>query len=334
MYHIILATAIVQNDKNKECLNEILINNKFNITEQEINKLKSAFNKVYILEDNFGLNKIDDILGNEKYNNIFVNNETELTMQYILNSRLLQNGEIVYIEDGLGCYEPFDDSVKIGIGYSDAKHYSEVLNMDIEDINTLGTHSKIKKRYFLYPDLITEKLKDGKENISIDISSIRIGIDFLYRHYYYEIDLNFDKVILIALEHSEYFILSDKCSLDEYIKLICEIIDKAQKMNIKVYLKYHPRESNKYLDDKVKKNKKISFICKNIPVEALYKARNLYLIAMRSTALITFSKISYSGNIICLDKIFNKEEDYSKSIFNKLNIYLPNNTQDIIKKIH
>ena len=50
------------------------------------------------------LTYINELLENNKYENIFVNNESEIKTQYILNTRLNTDGKIIYVEDGMANY--------------------------------------------------------------------------------------------------------------------------------------------------------------------------------------------------------------------------------------
>jgi hypothetical protein len=332
-YHILLAISLASLKKYKFNKNEILVNNYFNIQENEILKLKKVFNRIYILNDKNDLDEVNRLLESNMYENIFINNETELKMQYILNSRLNQDGNIIYVEDGRGCYCEYDPELKIGIGEYDAIKYSRILNMDIEDINTLGTYSKIKERYFIYPEHVDEKLKDGKVNKEIEDILIKKSIDILYKDYFGIIESTNYKKIIIVLEHIDFFKVNDSYNIEEYIKVICKIIDILSEKNINIYLKYHPRDKSNYLNEHILDYKNVDFLDAHIPIEVFYRVKNLYLIALKSTALLTSCKILNSQNIICINNILNYKEDYFIKLINNLGVFCPNNIENLILRL-
>ena len=76
---------------------------------------------------------------------------------------------------------------KFGMEIHLANTFSEELNMNIEGIDLLGMYSCIKERYFLYPNLIVDKLKDNKKNNKIEENLLNDSITILYSNKIYEI---------------------------------------------------------------------------------------------------------------------------------------------------
>ncbi len=346
-YHILLAASMCISDKYRYYNNEIFIINQFNLDEKLIEKLNCIFKEVYILDkesselnlskhiemsNNIGytLMNIDKALLNNKYNNIFINNESEVQIQYILNTRLNKNGNIVYIEDGTANYI-YINHIRFGIGDYLQSELSKILGMPMEDIHSLGAYSRIKERYFLYPNLINSSLKDRKPNNSIDGSLLYDAINILYKDENNSIDYN--NSILLALEHSNFVNLIKGYNLQVYIDIIKDIIDAISNLNKNIYIKYHPRETNEYINEFILNYENVIKLDKNIPIESLFMNSNVVLISLKSTSLITFCKLLGSKNAICIQDLINQDRDELSILFEKLGVYFPKSINDIILKI-
>ncbi|WP_297712214.1 glycosyltransferase [Clostridium sp.] len=330
-YHIILALALVKSDTYKKCCNEIFINDTFNIDKNQINILEKIFNKVYICNKDYNFDKAYTLIKYNIYRNIFINNETEVEMQFIIEKNLHRMGKVIHIEDGTTDYS---DYIRETFNDIEIEHYNKLLNIKIEKIKVLGAHSKIKKSYLTYPELVRGELKDKSENIEIDSRLIKEAIEKLYDKFDQDTEVLNNKInILIALEHSEFFYINNS-SMDNYLTVINEIIYKAKEKNINIYLKYHPREKNKYLDKHIIQSDNVKFVKNSIAIEAFYSFKNLYLISRVSTSLMTFCKVLDSKRAICIEKIFDEDSNRLIEVFEKLNIFLPNTIDEIIQKIN
>lgn len=336
-YHILLATSICLSEKYRYYHNDIFINKSFNIDDKLLNKLKCIFREIYILDlcKNTGyidnIVKVDKILLDNKYNNIFVNNESEVKTQYILNTRLDKNGSIIYIEDGTSNYIEVAYNHKIGMGTYAQKEFSRALDIHMEDIESLGTYSHIKERFFLYPDLVANNLKDDKLNNEIDNSLLKDAVNILYMDCSYKINKN--NIIFIALEHSNFVNIIKGYDLQVYIDTIKYIIDSISNLNYDIYIKYHPREKNEYLNKLISNYNNLYILDKNIPMEFLFMRENMILISLKSTSLITFCKLLGHKNAICIQDLISKEKDDLSILFEKLGIFFPKSINEIILKI-
>ena len=275
LYHILLAVSLCTSNEYKIFDNHIFINKTFDISDDLIKKLKYIFKKIYIIDlpkDTTYIEEltyINELLENNKYENIFVNNESEIKTQYILNTRLNTDGKIIYVEDGMANY----------------------------------------------------KIEENLLNDSITI---------LYSNKIYEIKNN---SILIALEHSSFFYEINEYNLHDYINIIEKISKYATKLNHNIYIKYHPRENNEYLNEFILNNDNMFLLDKNIPMEAFFKDKNIILISLRSTSIITFCKILGPKNAICIQNLINKNKDDLYTAFGKLGVFFPNSVEEIILKI-
>ena len=335
LYHILLAVSLCTSNEYKIFDNHIFINKTFDISDDLIKKLKYIFKKIYIIDlpkDTTYIEEltyINELLENNKYENIFVNNESEVKTQYILTTRLNTDGKIIYVEDGMANYYNIVNR-KFGMEIHLANTFSEELNMNIEGIDLLGMYSCIKERYFLYPNLIVDKLKDNKKNNKIEENLLNDSITILYSNKIYEIKNN---SILIALEHSSFFDEINEYNLHDYINIIEKISKYATKLNHNIYIKYHPRENNEYLNEFILNKDNMFLLDKNIPMEAFFKDKNIILISLRSTSIITFCKILGPKNAICIQNLINKNKDDLYTAFGKLGVFFPNSVEEIILKI-
>ena len=334
-YHILLAVSLCLSNKYKIFDNHIFINKRFDISYDLIKRLKCIFKKIYIIDSSKYTNYIDNLiyidesLANNKYENIFVNNESEIKTQYILNTKLNTDGKIIYVEDGTANYDNIT-SHKVGMGRDIANDLSKELNMNMEDIDSLGMYSHIKERYFLYPNLIVDKLKDNKKNNKIEKLLLNDSITILYYNKNYEIKNN---SILIVLEHSNFFDEINEYNLYDYINIIKKISKDATELNRNIYIKYHPREYNEYLNEFILNNDNMFLLDKNIPIEAFFNDKNTTLISLKSTSIITFCKIIGPQNAICIQNLINKSKDDLYTVFDKLGVFFPNSVEEIILKI-
>ena len=331
-YHMILAISMALSDEYRSSKNDIFIWKTFDLKSINIENLEKIFNNVIYLEnkDIFNVNIINSKINKKVYNNIFANSDREVHTQYIVKNRLKNNGNFYYLEDGTAVYT--DEKFPIEFTEQKIEEIYKNINLHVENIQVCGTLSKIKKRYLIYPHLVRDELRDGKENLEIESDLIKIAIENIYSEFQENIDYLNKTNVLIALELSDFFIYNNSDVID-YAKVVYEIIYRLNQKKVNIYLKYHPREKNKYLDNYIIESDNVKFIKNSIAIEAFYSLQNLYLISRVSTSLMTFSKILGSKRAICIDKIFDENSNRLIEVFEKLNIFLPNTIDDVIQKI-
>ena len=331
-YHILLATCLSLSRNYINCENSIFINDTFGCDDDLIRKLKPIFRNIYIGKDSENKNYIDTLISIQSllkgrvYDNIFVNNESELKTQFIINHNLKCDGKLIYVEDGTANY----GNVKNKSGYMDqmiVKYFSNLLAMNIENIKFLGGHSRIDERHFLYPELIMDELKETVKNISIDCNFLKDSIKLIYGN----CDLNNENFVMIALEHSSFTSMYEEYDMNLYSNLIEELVVSIKNLGKKVYLKYHPRENNEYLKLNCKDNN-ICILNKNSAIESFF-CRNMMLISLHSTSLITFSKLFTNQNAICIQNLVSNYENELTKLFKNIGIFFPNTVDEIILKI-
>lgn len=331
-YHILLSTSVCLSKQYINCENSIFINDTFGRDERLIENLRGIFKNIYLIQCKKNINFIDELhfikfcLNDKLYDNIFVNNESEIKTQLIINENLKEDGKLIYIEDGTSNYRSFLNNSKY-ISDDILNYCSQILNIYIENINFLGGHSRINERYFLYPELVMDKLKN-KNNKSINCNLLKDAIRLIYRNY----DYIGEDFILIALEHSSFVGIYREYNLNTYVNLIKNIIKELSKSNKNIYIKYHPREEIEYLNFCFQYSN-VYVLDKSLAIESLF-CENMMLISLRSTSLITFSKLFTSKNAICIQNLLGDFENDLTELFNKVGIFFPNTIDEIILKLN
>ena len=341
-YHLILATGI--QCKDKSCESDIIIYKDFDLSNTNLESLACIFKNIYIYdkEDYKKFNipvvksiimfksKIENIkklLGNKRYDKIFVFNEAFVETQYIINkNKISDDSKVIYVEDGANAY--------MSLGFKEkesqliVKIKSLITGIKYEDISfECGTHSKIKQRMVTWPQILKKELvEDGKEIIEIESEIIHNGLTVLYKKFIDNIDEKEDK-ILILLEHKEFFDMYKEADLKLYIDTIQLILSNLESAN--VYVKYHPRDESDYLNDIFKNFKNITFMNKNVPAEAYCLSEQSYVISVFSTTLLTVAKLISPKNAISISDIMNMELNTLRENFVKLGITIPADKEDL-----
>ena len=179
--------------------------------------------------------------------------------------------------------------------------------------------------------MVANNLKDDKLNNEIDNSLLKDAVNILYMDGSYKINKN--NIIFIALEHSNFVNIIKGYDLQVYIDTIKYIIDSISNLNYDIYIKYHPREKNEYLNKLISNYNNLYILDKNIPMEYLFMRENMILISLKSTSLITFCKLLGPKNAICIQDLISKEKDDLSILFEKLGIFFPKSINEIILKI-
>lgn len=328
-YHILLAISICLSHKYIDCENEILINNSFSCEKWLIDRLKCIFKKVYIHESNEpeipeDIENIYKNFKNKLYDNIFVNNESEIKTQFIINYNLKENGKLIYVEDGTANYRNLE---KEKINTVNTRYYLDYVQMYVESSSILGTHSRISEGYFIYPELIMKELKNNRVLNSVDCNLLKDAIKLIYPIY----DFGKDEFILIALEHS-FFAQLFSYNLDEYINMIKNIMIELNKIGKKVYVKYHPREKKEYIDFDFE-SCNVSILDKNLAIESIF-CKNMILISLRSTSLVTFSKLFTPKKAICIQNLIEDSENELTDLFKEIGMEFPSTIDELIFKLN
>ena len=330
-YHILLATSVCLRKENINCENSMFINDTFGCDEQLVENLKCIFKKIYIQKNDGTGNLVEDIpyienyLSDNVYDNIYVNNDSEIKTQFIINHKLKKHGKLTYIEDGTANYRNFmhdKEHKKSDV----SRYYTPVLNMYIETSQFIGTNSRIDEGYFLYPNLVMSQLKDNMRCYSLDCNFLKDSIKIIYSKY----NLKDDDFILIALEHSEFVYYNTEYDLNIYIDVIKNLIYYLSSLGKTIYIKYHPRETNKYLNFDFDKYRVI-ILDKSLPIESLF-CENMILISLRSTSLVTFSKLFTPEKAICIQNLLVNFENNLTYLFKNVGVFFPNTLDEIILK--
>jgi len=315
-YHLILAIANEQNYENKASL---IIIQDFEIQRILFNKLKSIFKKIFIFNGNYKkrnyFEKFIDLINNSnkivkictEFNYIYFHSDDRLEIQILIN-KYKKIKKFVCIEDGMAAYN--DYLLKMGIkgllirkliSFGKYKNIS-VLGTYIDNINFIAICPKL-----LRPELNKHKIVEINRNNFIS------SINLLYVDLYPNINIK-ENSLLIFLDNSEGI-----DNISYYIKIITKITNECLNINKNIYLKYHPREQNRYLN--LVKNDLIVEFNNVIPSEYIMLRsmnKNITVISMASTALITANYLN-CFKILSINKIV-KNTKISGCLYNKINV--------------
>lgn len=337
-YHLSISTGLVLNKHINE-LNDLIIYKTFNLENIDIEKLKKIFRHIYIydrdnprfrnglLKTKYNLKLMKKFIKHDLYNKLYIYNDLFIETQYIMD-KMNKSCEIIYVEDGGIAYVDYVENTNNKKKYNVIKSYLKKIlyGVNHQQLATLGTSSNIDKRMFLWPNLIRECLKD-KEIEAIMKEYLIDGLEYIYDK---EIDSSSDnKKMIVILENYEFFCKYGMKKLDMYKEILSEIIMNLIDNKIEVYVKYHPREVKKYIDDIINNNDNINIIKNDLPIELFFNKSNTYIISIWSTSLFTGAKIICNKNIISLARMLKLRDDHLINNFIKIGIQIPTNIQQI-----
>lgn len=302
-YHLLLSTSVAI-DNYIGCRNDLFIFDRDNI-QFNLAGVSKVFDNIY------DLNNLPENL----YDNIFIHNESDKITQIICDSLFKGNENVIYIEDGSASY---CDSV---ITYN--KEFKKLNH--IECIKVLGTYSKIKQRIFLYPNLVRNELNDGKLSTEINLECLKKAIDLVYGNY--ECNIN-GKTIFIALEHRDSFNLFE-LNLNKYKEIIAYLIEELKDYNI--FIKYHPRDNSKYMDEFLNSYVNVNWIDKHINIEVFYKCEDILIISSASTSILSMTKLG--ANVCVISKLLSDKDHRLFRVFSELNVYIPDTVEHLYNYI-
>ena len=254
-YHLMLAVGVCKTHINQ--ISDILIYKDFNIYSIDLEEINFIFNNVYIYDKHnypkinipkirdliisrYKINHINNLIKN-RYNQIFVFNESLIETQYIINKKIInKQSKITYIEDGANAY------IKTYRGknsntFREKIRYFLYYGFKYENVgHTFGIHSKISNRKVLWPKIIRDDIRVDNINLEeIDSETLKLGINTCYKKLINKIVVSEERKILILLEHLDFFSIYNEAKLDEYLKIIEEIVYELEDSII--YIKYQIR---------------------------------------------------------------------------------------------
>lgn len=334
-YHVILAAGLASTEYLDD-INDLVIFEDFPISKIDVLSIRNIFRNILFVDGEYKktkiqrltqvsniLNKVKKNLPLQTYNRVFIHNDYKLEVQQIVE--VLERFtivEIIYIEDGSAAYS---DVICKGRVSGLIKNIINILmiNKRYETIKVIGTYSRVERIKVLWPKLVRDELCN-KHIEEINVESLEMGIKAVYNTFQYPED--FKSGVLILLEHSASWIVQN----DEYINAINKVLMICKSMGLKVYIKYHPRESIYYLND-ISRHEAI-VIDQDIPAEALFiriQNENIKIISFVSTTLFTAAKLIESNRIISLAKLSAANNSWIINCFSKMGIQSPQNMDEL-----
>ncbi|MPQ43499.1 polysialyltransferase family glycosyltransferase [Clostridium tarantellae] len=342
-YHLLLSATLVKQENLKN--NVLVIFKDFNINMDEYKWLNDYFHEIIILRGSYKLNYTRDKLKTKigkmvyvrgcalgtvfaikkliksfkdiSWSQIFCFNDSFEKIQILIHNLKGENTKVAYIEDGSAAYWVKKDiflHMKINASKFLSTSYIMLKSFNFHDkyeiIDVFGGGSYIDYSYFLYPDFICKELKkkEAKEIKSEDLKTV------ILRKNFEKFNIN-NSIVILA---------------DLYSPKVKEYFEEAFKYlkGYNIYLKYHPRETNFYLNDLVKGREFILPSEEALESILVNSKNNIIIGTGGSTVFFTLPKIS-ENKYISLNKIFNISfgEEYEKTL-EKIGINIPLNYEE------
>lgn len=345
-YHLILSAGIVRT-YFPEDYNILIISRDFDISESILVKVNSIFDEISIVNGDFDYKKIKGfkevyelvdtykkiylvkkfILRKHKLKNLLIFNN-----YHVLDKKIMQlanedyNYKIIYVEDGLAAYTDgliIKNSMLYKLKWK-IKKYLFNLGKYGGIVNVLGDEPYIKECRVLFPDLVNDALKN-KNVIEISETDFRKGIFSLYDEEINSLGEILNSIVIL-LDLS-----TNIRDLNTYCNVIESIISIGITKKAKIYIKYHPRESNSYIKKLLDKYELIIEINKEIPSEVvLYNCEgNVYLISTNTTSFLTSKKLSNNVKSVSIIDILEINNSRITIIYKQVGVEFPKDLAEI-----
>lgn len=340
-YHLILSLGLVQKI-NKDTIKILLIFEDFNnieIYKKILKKNKTPFNKIIVMNgkksvkdtpstyiiSRLNLNYIKKMMLKYRFDNIYIYNDSFPVEQYVMFNTHKLKGIINYVEDGSAIYNNnLKKKMPLFVKLISKLIYGDHFNY----IRILGSSKYISNIFAFYPSKVRNEIKQQHPNISklnpdiINNTLNRSLFNTIFDFCNYCQD-SYKKCAIIIMP---LFSDGDINYTPEIMKhKIYNLIKRLTLNNIKILIKYHPRESNK-------NTFKNAIIIPNfIPIEIIYlkigNNKNKLIIGVESTSLIT-AKLLFGNSvkIVSLYNILYKKKSY---LLNKFDIECPDTINNI-----
>ena len=196
----------------------------------------------------------------------------------------LEDGSIAYfsngvISGGMGA-TPFRRAIR-------KMFFSTMFSLggcyDFSDV--MGGHQLLKKIYVTFPEYVRKELNQ-KEKVLISEKAFELGITTLFK----DKPVNFEeKCFLIVLDKLDVY--GDRKG--KVNDLIQKEVEYLSKQNIKIYYKYHPRETERLpaLESCVELDRKVAL--ESYLVNST--THNMTIVGIKSTSLQTAKKMGYKA---------------------------------------
>lgn len=338
-YHLLLSVSLVKDYGNK--MNPVLlIHGNVLIKPKMLQDLSRVFKEVIIIKSvnsghvkNVfkkyrgifkGIKKIKRKINFSLINELFIFNNKNLITRKII--QLADSGGtcfINYVEDGSAAYSSsrweknYKNLLKsyiFRIMYG-LKEYGEI-------VEVIGEANYIDKNIVMFPKLIRDELL-GTPTEAIKKARFISAIDLLYKDDFGKYNIKNNSVILF-LDLSAFI---DRLSYN-YKSQVTQIINFYNDMGKNIYVKYHPRETDYYIN---KDLQNVQIIDQHIPSEVIMRSssKDTTIISSVSTTLITARLFQENIKPISFIKVLKYEDKNLINLFKKFNILLPTDITEL-----
>jgi len=292
-------------------------------------KEKNRFKRRFIIKNNIKILK--SFIDKQHIDNIYVFHdgrpESQFTLYY---ARKRYKGSIgTYIEDGAGAY-----SSKCYLKRKKFTLFVEKIFYGFwwRDISVLGTSSLVDQVISIFPKFIRPELKTKRLIALKKEDFLKISKEEIFRNYINLLNTKINDMqtidVLLIVANSEFIKKYPK-----YFKIIEKILTTIKFNNLRLMLKYHPRED---LEDflPIINKEEVFILPKTLPLELLYilniKLPRL-IIGDISTALLTARWLLRDTNIVSIAPLLNYSDYNLFKMFRSNNIKLINNEEEFEK---
>jgi Alpha-2,8-polysialyltransferase (POLYST) len=349
-YHVLLACCIAMSD-NKDEQNYLLIVSNFSDADILCKALKnwkdSPFLSIELFLGEYGIDqmpkwkarflryftvrsicsKIGKFINTLNINRIYLFNEDRPQSLYLLNLVKLSKGlcRAIFVEDGAVTYN----------SYIEKKNWIYLFLGKIiygywwKNVEVMGSSPFFDSIKAVFPDFVRPELSQKKvEKIYVESFLNGNTNDFVYK-YLENYGLTLDKLNsfdgMILLSNSRII-----NQFPEYRKMIEKVIDLAQSKNLKVAVKYHPRDAN--VDHFELASKGVDVLNSSVPIELIYLAvrgKFKFVIADFSTTLLSAVWMLDETLVISMGKILGGKDVRFISMLDQLGVALPEESENV-----
>lgn len=316
-HHLTLNISIIKNESLQK--NILVLYDTFGISNEQIKIINKYFEKIILIEnvckdkfknrysikewikkikecqyDLIAFNEVIYSLKGKKIDRIFFSNNTYIEVQILLKKLKGFSTKIYYVEDGSAAYHSIVYKEKnflvkkimkpryliFGCKYKFLKEFKQY--------SAIGIGDYVDGGYYIYKEFIRSELKN-RDSYVINKNCYKEVLEEMYVN-----DYKFDNSIIIILELSENLNNAEIDELTEFIKTL----------KYDIYLKYHPREKEFYIDFLLGDN--VIKLDSRVNIESILvnTKNNLVIGNGGSTTFMTIPLISDNLCII-LNKVFN-----------------------------
>lgn len=344
-YNLIMATAVVQ-EYFKEEQNDLILIAEFPVTEPYIRQLEKIFSEVWVLQDCFdnaqNVRKLFSFIKKmaklKSSNIINIAYDTVISAQEeyfdtLIVTKLKNKNRLLHWyaveEDAYFAYNLNHCSQNYLRKILKKTYYCMLKviygrNDFYESINCYGMNRNIEKLFLSYPQYVRKELR-GKTAAEICEEALIDATKTLYQYLYTNSCLLPLHSILFLSDLTDRY--DNRAEIEKIVRLI-SIFSAKHELNF--FIKYHPREDNKF--EGLKNFRELPTLIPSEMVMAYNYGRGIVVIGNKSTSVYMAKKMGFkTWSIIRLQSGDGYRQCGVESFYNKIGIKCIGNIADVEK---